>query len=259
MPDGLARFFLLRSLIIKPGLETSAPFEAAAGYRQALEKRGQTLQGRRVLVLGYGGRFATACALLDLGAAHVVLCEYQVKPDHTYNRSLLPRFGRYLRQSSDRVVPDPQYITLVEGDIRAIAAAGGIAPADVVLSNSVFEHLEDVEGIAASLASLTARAGVNLHTIDLRDHFFKYPFEMLCYTNSTWRRWLNPTTNLNRYRVWQYAKAFESCFEQVEIEVLSRNVDAFEHTRQRIRPEFISGDVAADAVTAIRIFTSQPK
>ena len=111
-------------------------------------------------------------------------------------------------------------MTLLESDIREIQSSEKVEPVDIVLSSSVYEHLDDVEGITRALAGLTKPDGIQIHFVDLRDHFFKYPFEMLRFSESAWRNWLNPSSNHNRYRLWDYRRVFESCFEQVEIEVL---------------------------------------
>ena len=42
---------------------------------------------------------------------------------------------------------------------------------------------------ASGVASATIRA-MDEKNIDLRDHFFKYPFGMLCYSERSWRRLL---------------------------------------------------------------------
>jgi hypothetical protein len=116
-----------------------------------------------------------------------------------------------------------------------------------------------VEGITRALARLTRPDGLHIHFIDLRDHFFKYPFEMLRFSERTWRNWLNPSSNHNRYRLWDYRRAFEDCFEQVEIEVLAREEEAFRRVRSHIRPEFLSGDADQDPVTLIRLIASKPR
>jgi hypothetical protein len=122
----------------------------------------------------------------------------------------------------------------------------------------VYEHLDDVEGITGALARLTKPDGIQIHFVDLRDHFFKYPFEMLRFSESTWRNWLNPSSNHNRYRLWDYQRVFESCFGEVEIEVLDREEEAFRKLMPHIRSEFVSGNPNEDAVTLIRVTASKP-
>jgi hypothetical protein len=104
----------------------------------------------------------------------------------------------------------------------------------------VYEHLDDVEGITRALAALTRAQGLHIHFIDLRDHFFKYPFEMLHYSKAAWYGWLNPSSNHNRYRVWDYRRAFEASFQDVELAVLERDEAGFRAALPRIRPEFVT-------------------
>jgi hypothetical protein len=257
MPDQAVRFLLLKSWIIRPGLETKDPASAAEHYVQELGAAGTSLQGKRILVFGYGGRFAVGCALLRAGANQVILCEKGAPPDRVYNRSLLAGFGDLLQEKNGQVLPRGQALTLVQGDIRQMA--GQIEPVDIVLSVSVYEHLDDVEGITAALASLTLPDGVHLHFVDLRDHFFKYPFEMLCYDKNTWTTWLNPTSNHNRYRLGDYRRVFETYFESVQLQVTASEPEAFARTRSRIRPEFLSGDDRLDATTLIRVLAARAR
>ncbi len=259
LPESGARFLLSRGWIIRPGLETRAPLEAAQRYQDALTDSRRTLYGARVLVFGYGGKFAVGCELLKRGAGHVILAEKEGFINHRANRLLLSSYGEFLREENARVIPDPRWMTLIHGDIREIAASGKIPAADFVFSNSVYEHLGDVEGITAALARLSRPQSAQIHFVDLRDHFFKYPFEMLCYSRQTWERWLNPSSNHNRYRCADYRRVFETFFHSVEIEVLERDMEGFSRAKNRIRPEFLTGDDAADAVTLIKITASSPR
>ncbi len=255
LPEGLVRFLLRRSLIIKPGLETRSPFEAAERYISTLKEENVTLQDKNILVFGYGGSYAVACSLLQKGAGHITLCEKVAPPDDRRNHALLPDFSKFLNVTSGIVKPNPAFISLAQGDIRIILANRQF---DLIISTSVFEHLDDVEGITKALACRTAPQGTHLHYVDLRDHFFKYPFEMLCYSNATWYGWLNPTSHHNRWRLPQYQALFASLFLDVRIEVLERDSPAFEKVRHRVQPEFLSGDTDVDSVTLIKIMAKNP-
>jgi SAM-dependent methyltransferase len=259
MPEGLARFLLKRRWIIKPGLESRDPSAAVEQYVQVLSKQDVTLTGKRVLVFGYGGRFAVGVDLLKRGAAHVVLCDHFVLLDTERNRELLPDYVMYLKEEQDEVQPRGEFITLLHGDIREASIQKQISQVDVILSTSVFEHLDDVPGITKALAKLTAPGGIHVHFVDLRDHFFKYPFEMLKFSENAWKNFLNPTSNLNRYRLNDYKREFEANFAKVEFKVLERLVNEFRKAQTAIRAEFKTGDEAADAVTLIHVVARQPK
>ncbi len=258
LPEQWVRALLLRSVIIRPGLETSSPFAAVQRYAEVLSACGRSLRGKRILVFGYGGRFDLGFGLLKEGAAHVVLCDKYARPDETHNGQLFAGEEEYFAVTNEGVRPRPERMTLLESDIREVQPSGQIDPVDIVLSSSVYEHLDDVEGITRALAGLTKPDGIQIHFVDLRDHFFRYPFEMLRFSESTWRHWLNPSSNHNRYRLWDYRRAFTACFEQVEIEVLERDAEMFRNVMPSIRPEFVSGNLEDDSVTLIRVIASKP-
>ncbi len=258
MPESIARFLLKRRWIIRPGLESRDPLAAVDQYITALEQGGKSIKGQRVLVFGYGGRFAVGVDLLKHGAAHVVLCDHFVLLDRERNLELLPEYSDYLFMENGEVMPRSEQITLLHGDIRDAKLQARIPAVDLVLSTSVYEHLDDVDGITSALAKLTAPQGAHVHFVDLRDHYFKYPFEMLAYSEAVWRNLLNPTSNLNRYRLPSYQKIFEKYFGQTKIHVLVRQEVEFRKMGSRIRPEFIAGDLSIDSTTLIQIFSEMP-
>lgn len=258
LPEKLVRALLLRNIIIHPGLETDKPAAAVQRYVDVLAERGLSFQGKRVLVFGYGGRFDIGFGLLQAGATHVVLCDKYAPPDEVHNRELFASENKYFVMEQNGLRPRSEWITLLEADIRDRQATRQIGPVDYVVSSSVYEHVDDVEGITQALAGLTKPDGLQIHYIDLRDHFFKYPFEMLRFSETTWRTWLNPTTNHNRYRLWNYRAAFRACFEQVEIRILTREEEAFRKLLPHIRPEFVSGNLEEDSVGVILLLASEP-
>ncbi len=259
MPESAARFLLKRRWIIQPGLESNDPTAAVKQYIDVLTAHGRSLNGKRVLVFGYGGRFAVGVELLRQGAGHVVLCDHFVLLDKERNRELLSNYADYLDTKNDDVMPRPEFITLLHGDIREESIQSQISEVDYVLSTSVYEHLDDVDGITRALAKLTSPQGVQLHFVDLRDHYFKYPFEMLAYSKNTWTNFLNPTSNLNRFRLTSYREVFDAYFQKVDIAILERLEDKFRAARSRIRPEFLTGNEAMDSVTLIQVLVENPK
>ena len=88
LPEGVVRFMLLRSMIIKPGLETVDPQGAVLRYLEVLKSKRISLRGKRVLVFGYGGRFDIGVGLLGAGAGYVALCDRYARPDDRHNASV---------------------------------------------------------------------------------------------------------------------------------------------------------------------------
>jgi SAM-dependent methyltransferase len=256
LPEKIVRFLLLHNLVIKAGLETNDPSAAVQRYTDILLHRGLSLRGKRVMVFGYGGRFDIGYALLEEGAGYVVLCDKYAPPDEEHNRQAFLHEEKYFVLEKDGLRPRKEMMSLLQADIRDEELCRTLEPFDLVISNSVYEHVDDVEGITQALSRLTQPGGLHIHYVDLRDHFFKYPFEMLKYSEKTWRTWLNPSSNHNRYRIWNYRSAFESCFKNVEIDVLSRDEAAFQKALPHIRPEFVSGNLQDDSVSLIRVIAS---
>ncbi len=258
LPEPIVRLLLGWKIIIKPGLETRSPMEAVSRYQTDLAEKGCSLHGRRVLIFGYGGSYSVACGLLELGAAHVVLVERRGFPFSTGDPPGSAASPQYFNSREGHLFPSKQYFTVCHADVRHTGFQKSIQAVDLVLSSSVFEHLQNVEKIARALAALTTPDGVHLHYVDLRDHYFRYPFEMLCYSEATWRRWLNPTSNLNRLRIGDYRRLFTGLFHETRLDVLARDPSAFNRIKHRILPGFITGNDEEDSVTLLRVFAARP-
>jgi len=258
MPEYVARFLLKRRWIIRPGLESSDPLAAVEQYISGLSAYNKTIKGKRVLVFGYGGRFAVGVELLRRGAAYIVLSDHFVLVDKERNLDLLPEYAEYLQADVEGVKPRSEFITLLHGDICDQMIQKQISEVDYVLSTSVYEHLDNVDGITCALAKITAPEGAHLHFVDLRDHYFSLPFEMLTFSENVWRNFLNPTSNLNRFRLPDYRRVFERWFKMVELTVLERQEGEFNIARTRISHEFLTNDTAVDSVTLISVFCQYP-
>lgn len=259
LPDVVAKFLLERRFIIKPGVSTTNPKVAIDTYLLALKKHNYSIKDKKVLVFGYGGRFDVGCGLIEHGAKQVVLVDLFTYPDPKRNRVLLEQYPSLLRENDSFVVPSGEELILIQGDVLEKYIQEAIGKVDLVISNSVFEHIVKVERIVEVLAQLLLPEGAHYHNIDLRDHFFKYPFEMLTFKEKTWYRWLNPSSNHNRYRFADYKKAFEACFNEVSIEIVESSPKEFEEVKSRIRPEFLTGNDKIDAIGQISIFASTIK
>lgn len=242
-----------------PGPETAWPDETAERYLRTAEEAGHPLPGRRVMIFGSGPTFAVACRLIRAGADHVVLYDKFACPDDRINGPLVDEFPDLIGRVDGRVIPTTDRIVLVEPTEDDDRDFADLEPVDVVLSSSVLEHVDDVEGWAHRLAAATAADGVNLHLVDLRDHFFATPFEMLRYSERTWSRWLDPRSHLNRYRIPDYERAFRGAFTSVSIEVTKRDEPAFAQAREWIRPEFLTGDDAVDSAIIFLLRAAVPR
>lgn len=246
MPQRVIDWMLTNKVYLRPGSETSMLDSAWSMYRE-ISGEALDVAGRTVLVFGYGGTFGLALSLLEQGARHVYLQDPFVAIRTAANRRLpADRMARFFQRVDGDWVPDPQTVTIATRHLPAMADELRDS-VDIVLSNSVFEHVDDVQANVVACAAVTKPGGYNLHLIYLRDHFFKYPFEMLRYSEPVWRGWLNASNNLNRYRYRDYERCFRTSFDRARARPRRVLRDEFEAMRGAIRPEFLSGNDEVDA------------
>jgi SAM-dependent methyltransferase len=253
MVDGM----LSRSFYLKPGRDTSDPQESVAAYAESLARCGQSLTGKTVCVVGAGGGWAIGVYLLEAGAGKVILQD-PFAPErvwHTHRGLSEELLHKYLVQRGERWQPRTEQLQLERTHLEEYAARFP-ASIDVICSNSVLEHVTKVESLVSAMSALLKPTGQTVHFVDLRDHYFRYPFEMLSYTRGTWERWLNASNTLNRLRRGEYEEIFRRHFPHVEIATISALPDEFARAKPRIRSEFLTGDDSYDATAIIRIEAS---
>lgn len=108
---------------------------------------------------------------------------------------------------------------------------------DVVLSNSVLEHVSNIDKEIKELKQVLKTNGCMIHIVDYRDHFFKYPYHFLIFSNKTWNTFLNPG-DLYRYRLKDHCFAFKKNGYTVKILEEKTEKNKFEDIKLRIHPEF---------------------
>ncbi len=258
LPDSWIVFLKNRNILVQPGLETHSPIKAVDHYRQVLTRHGLALANKKVMVFGYGGNLSIGCELLNAGASRVFLVEQKgFKDDFDINK-IFQNYPACFIDQSGKIIPNPGKMRLFHDDLENISLRTDYEKVDLVLSNSVFEHVREPLPIATQLAKMTKAQGSQLHFIDLRDHYFKYPFEMLCYREPIWNDWLNPTSHLNRLRIHNYREIFQQAFRHVEIVMDASDMDNYLASFNRIRPEFISGNQEEESATLIHVYCQNP-
>ena len=198
-------------------------------YRKYLaDRRPGWPAGYTILEAGVGATNGSCYELAALGARRVFALEPFVALDAARDGAQLSaavREGSSAEALASTVerLPDPT---------SALAAS-----VDCILSNSVLEHVTDLDGFAREMAGLLAPGGFMLHVVDYRDHFFRFPYHFLLWSSATWQRWLNPG-DLPRWRICDHSHAFERAGLSVEV-LLARPVpEAFAHIRADVHPDF---------------------
>jgi SAM-dependent methyltransferase len=252
-PQTLVDWMLDRGVYLKAGADTTAPSETSRDYLESARRHGIDVRGATALIFGFGGGFGVALYLLEAGVGHVILQD-PFAPYRPAHNARLPadRMACHFDRVGNRWKPRADSVSVVDRYL-ADFARGREGSVDLVVSSSVLEHVSAAEDEVAACARLTRPGGLNVHRIDLRDHFFDFPFEMLCYSEQTWRRWLNSSNNLNRWRLPRYEEVFRRHFAAVTVHTLVSLADEFAATRERIREEFLSGDDSVDCTAVVKV------
>lgn len=164
-------------------------------YLQALRASGLDLSGMRVLEVGAGRTNVVACALVAAGARMATALEPFVPFDTVRDAALRASVPQWSAVSANSIARATDFAEIPAASI------------DLLLSNSVLEHVRDLQGFLMECHRVLTPDGVMLHRVDYRDHFFKYPFAFLTFSETTWSRWLDPG-DLPRWRLPDHVAAF---------------------------------------------------
>lgn len=195
-------------------------------------------QGRTVLEVGIGATNSSCYELAARGATTACAFEPFVPLDPARDSALLAACARQHSLPADTLTSRVRRL-----DSLASVADGSI---DLILSNSVLEHVADMDALARDLRRILAPGGAMLHLVDYRDHFFRYPYHHLLWSEEMWQHHLNPG-DLPRWRISDHVEAFQHTGLHVEVLRASPLVEEFAKVRSRIHPRFARYDEAACA------------
>ena len=256
-PRFIQKFLLQRSIFIRAGMDTSDPESSVKRYKSHLAEYNVGIEGKTIIVFGFGGTYAVAANLLSFGAKHVALLDLHENLQTKMNLEVAKQFPEYFFIEKGRAIPKNRFISVHHGDI--MSKTSDMPNVDITVSNSVMEHVDNLDGIIDSLALFTNPGGVHLHFIHIGDHFGKHPFEMLTYSSFIWRNFLNPPSNLNRLRMNDHVKSYSKIFKEVKTGVILRDVLEFKEEKHRIREEFLSDSDEDDSIIVFSLFASGMK
>ncbi len=204
-------------------------------------------QGRKVLEVGIGATNSSCYELVARGAELAVAFEPFVPLD-------APRDAALLAECAQRHHVDAAALS---GKIQRLTTLAAVPDGsiDLILSNSVLEHVGDMDGLTRELRRVLAPGGAMLHLVDYRDHFFRYPYHHLLWSDAVWERWLNPG-DLPRWRIRDHLDCFARHGLHSEVLRASPVASDFEKVRSRIHPRFSSYDETALATAFGIIFVT---
>lgn len=224
------------------------PDQCFAHWNNLLSGQKFKLDGASVMEIGSGRYARFGVHLLAAGAADVTLIDLYATPlDDPAHRSTLEKdctsIGFRFSDIQDK-------LEVIRGDVIDLQLCRLMGQKDLVISEAMLEHVKDPHQVLARCLEWLKPGGVTCHIIDLRDHYFRYPFEMLTFSDHTWETWLNPKGgfHLNRWRVPDYLCAMnEVGFVNVGYEFLVRDPDGLEKVLPRLDRKF--SDIAKDVLS----------
>ena len=203
-------------------------------YARLLGQAGIVFAGRRVLEVGAGRTNGVGYGLLAEGAAAVYLLEPFVAFDPVRDEAIRSTARRIDFSKTRRV----QNFAAIES-----------ASIDLLLSNSVLEHVHDLHGFFADCRRVLAPGGVMLHKVDYRDHFFKYPYAFLTFSDATWSRWLDPG-DLPRWRLGDHLRELAAAGCNVEVLEQQSAPELFEQIKPQLAARFTIEEPGIDVTGA---------
>ena len=233
---------------------------------RAMSEAGVDLKGRRLLELGPGHSLLGGLLLLSwgLGEYHGVDAFPVARWDADRVRALRTRLGSAcglplheapLAQRKGEVLARfDRAVTIKDGEavlnedmiqLHCPVDAADLPlesnSYDLVVSNSVLEHVKDLPATAAECARVLAPGGVAFHQVDFRDHRdFSQPRAFLRVPNREWEElWTDrPFQYTNRHRLSAVREAFSAAgLELLELKINER-LPLGEEERRLLHPSF---------------------
>ena len=197
-------------------------------YEKYLFAEDIILKGKTILEIGTGATNSTGYEMAARKWGYIHLMEPYAKFDKGLDDLLLSRLAS--PRNYDKQILKSQVQRL--GELKAIENQS----IDLILSNSVLEHVLDPQKLFSELKRVLRNDGVMLHIVDYRDHFFKYPYHFLQFSKKNWDRFLNP----GDLPVWRLDDSLQIIKElSLSVQIIEQKVDS--EIFDRIKPN-ISND-----------------
>ena len=253
IPLRLLRKFVLRDALLlrfgaffpyyRVNLNQADPIRLVDDYSRHLAHCGFQPQGRRILEIGVGRTNSVAYEMsARFAPSEVMALEPFVEFSPAEDARLLARIADQNRCPEGNL----------SARVRRIRELGEIPDGsiDLILSNSVLEHVNDPGALFTGLRRVLAAGGAMLHLVDYRDHFFKYPYHFLQFRKADWNRWLNPG-DLPVWRIYDHLEQLERCGFSVSVLEETRDSIAYEKVAAYVSPAYRQGDERLQTATAV--------
>lgn len=246
----IRRFLLTDSFLLRfgryiPYYEVNqgqaSPVPIIDSYFKYCSKIGITLLNQSILEVGTGATNGTGYEIIGrMGGAHYwgyePFAALNLELDHQILSDVENRFPQKEKSLSNKVCRVKNMTEIRDKSI------------DIVFSNAVLEHVTDLASLLFELHRVLKDDGSMIHLVDYRDHFFKYPYHFLKFSEKVWNSLLNPG-DLPRYRLYHHVEAFDKHGFSVTIIEKKNDDRTFSKIENKIHPEFQHGKKDLTAVT----------
>ena len=233
----LRRFVFTDDFLIKYGdyipyykvnLNQYNPCSIVADYKNYLELENiDPMKLNSILEIGVGATNSSGYEMAFLGfakAGQITMLEPYTEYDQELDNKIFTEIG-YPEAAKNKVKRQKNISDIESNSI------------DLILSNSVLEHVDDFSGLLTQLIRVLKPGASMLHIVDYRDHFFKYPYHFLQFSRRVWDRYLNPG-DLPRWRLNDHLEYLDKA--NLSVEILSSEMDevAFVKIKKYMHPKF---------------------
>jgi SAM-dependent methyltransferase len=208
------------------------------------------LEGKIVLEIGTGRTNGCCYMFASKGAAKALSLE-PFRPLDIEQDSIQIRDTASLSQCDESILRDR---------VKRIDSFCGIPneSCDAIFSLAVLEHVESMEDLTNELWRVLKPGGWMVHVVDYRDHFFKYPYHHLLWSQKTWDRYLNPG-DLPRWRIGDHVECFKKKGFATRVLSASPIDHEFKKIQTLIHPEIKERYSIEDIQTAFgKIWAEKP-
>jgi hypothetical protein len=219
-------------------------------------------EGRRILEIGPGASLGSAVLLACAGATVSIADRFVPEWDPDFHGPFYAELLRKVDGRGEAFASPIRRLIEARGFTPDVVTCHAIAAEqlwrigerfDVVFSNAVLEHVENLEATTRNLAAVTELGGYGFHQIDLRDHRdFDRPLEFLTLSARAFER-LRSESFCECGCPWRMPD-FKAAFEIAGFQIthassnLSATPEYLADVRPRLRPEyrqFSEADLAA--------------
>ncbi|MBP1467311.1 class I SAM-dependent methyltransferase [Candidatus Chloroploca sp. M-50] len=238
-----------------------SPDQNAVDLEETLTQTGIAIEGQHILEVGSGRYARLALRLLAKGARRVTLVDLYAVPlnepnHHAILRQDCAELGLDVEQSVEK-------ISIFRADFLQLPIPEPEDRPDLVMSVAVLEHVLNPKAILETSYQWLNPEGKTFHIVDLRDHNmqFRYPFEMLTYSDAFWQEWLDQPDgfHLNRWRAPDYIGALtQSGFIKTACKPTMQDHDGLSAVYHRLADRFRCYDQEQLAIQGVMLVGSKP-